>query len=43
MSELEQEREVAEMPRLVQHATKLFLIHHPEARAKLRVLPLEKR
>ena len=43
VSELEREREVAEMPRLVQHATKLFLIHHPEARAKLRVSPLEKR
>jgi hypothetical protein len=43
VSELEREREVAEMPRLVQHATKLFLIHHPEARAKLRLLLLEKR
>lgn len=43
VAELEREREVAEMPRLVQHATRLFLIHHPEARAKLRLLPLEKR
>ncbi len=43
VSEIERARDTAEMPRLVQHATKLFLIHHPLARAKLRLLPLEKR
>jgi hypothetical protein len=43
VAEMERERDAAEMPRLVQHATKLFLIHHPEARAKLRLKPLEQR
>jgi hypothetical protein len=43
VSEVERARDNAEMPRLVQHATKLFLIHHPLARAKLRLPPLEKR
>lgn len=41
--EIERERDTAEMPSLVQHATELFLTHHPEARDKLRLKPLEKR
>jgi hypothetical protein len=43
VSEIERARDTTEMPRLVQHATKLFLMHHPEARAKLRLKPLEQR
>ncbi len=43
VSEIERERAATEMPRLVQHATELFLTHHPEARDKLRLEPLEKR
>jgi hypothetical protein len=43
VTEIERARDTAEMPRLVQHATKLFLMHHPEARAKLRLKPLEQR
>jgi hypothetical protein len=43
VSEIERERAAAEMPRLVQHATELFLTHHPEARDKLRLGPLEER
>jgi hypothetical protein len=43
VSEIERERAAAEMPRLVQDATELFLTHHPEARDKLRLRPLEKR
>jgi hypothetical protein len=41
--EIERARDTEEMPRLVQHATQLFLTHHPEARDKLRLKPLEKR
>ena len=41
--EIERARDTEEMPRLVQHATQLFLTHHPEARNKLRLKPLEKR
>ncbi len=41
--EIEWARDTEEMPRLVQHATQLFLTHHPEARNKLRLKPLEKR
>jgi hypothetical protein len=41
--EIERARDIEEMPRLVQHATQLFLTHHPEARNKLRLKPLEKR
>ncbi len=43
VSEIERVRDTAEMPRLVQHATELFLTHHPVARDKLRLKPLEKR
>lgn len=43
VSEIERARDAAEMPRLVQHATELFLTHYPEARAKLRLKPLEQR
>ena len=43
VTEIERARDVAEMPRLVQHATKLFLTHHPGARARLRLKPLEQR
>src|SRR5919112_270197 len=32
VSEIERARDTAEMPRLVQHATELFLTHYPEAR-----------
>jgi len=43
VSEIERVRDTEEMPRLVQHATELFLTHYPEARDKLRLKPLEKR
>jgi hypothetical protein len=43
VAEIERARDAAAMPRLVQHATRLFLIHHPEARTKLRLKPLEQR
>src|SRR5215216_7680333 len=43
VSEIERARDTEEMPRLVQHATELFLTHYPEARDKLRLKPLEKR
>jgi hypothetical protein len=43
VTEIERARDTADMPRLVQHATKLFLTHHPQARAKLRLRPLEQR
>jgi hypothetical protein len=43
VAEIERERDAADMPRMVQHATRLFLMHHPEARAKLRLKPLEQR
>ena len=41
--EIERARDIEEMPSLVQHATELFVTHHPEARTKLRLKPLEKR
>jgi hypothetical protein len=43
VSVIEQARDEEAMPSLVQHATELFLTHHPEAREKLRLRPLEKR
>lgn len=43
VSEIERARDAEEMPSLVQHATELFLTHHPTARDKLRLRPLEKR
>jgi len=43
VSEIERARDAEEMPSLVQHATELFLTHHPAAREKLRLRPLEKR
>lgn len=43
VSEIERARDTEEMPGLVQHATELFLTHHPEARAKLRLKSLEQR
>lgn len=43
VSEIERARDEEDMPSLVQHATELFLTHHPEAREKLRLRPLEKR
>jgi hypothetical protein len=43
VSEIERENDTDEKPSRVQHATELFLTHHPQARAKLRLKPLEKR
>jgi hypothetical protein len=43
VAEIERARDATDLPRLVQLATKLFLLHHPGARARLRLRPLEQR
>lgn len=43
IDEIEKTRKQMEIPGLVEHATKLFITHHPLARMHIRLRPLEQR